>query len=311
MSAIVRSIRKWVARQNFRARRSLIGRIPVKNIERLANVGWLMRSWCDVRWRATGVSRAELGRDLLGLPAEIAQRARAGILLEKLIDQRIYFGRAIRNGESLPDLDAVAQTLADEVRRLKSIAPGKPIFVSPFHYVSQYANIYVVEKMGALLGIDSLAVVSGVPQNQYGDDHALIPGIKVLYTYNDPNRGGLGVRVARALKRHGVAVLFSDVPPYTMHRYPMETVGVSMFGRNARIHNGVFRMGATFDALLLPFYLRFEQGRFKVRLFDPIRLADEGAPQRLAGDIEAALSENYPQWLTSGHPAMYSFAAAK
>ncbi|SAK41164.1 hypothetical protein AWB82_00281 [Caballeronia glebae] len=289
----------------------MLGRVPLKAVERLANAGWMIRSWCDARWRANGLIRAELGRDLLQLPIDVARRARAGILLEKLIDQRIYFGRAIRGGESLPDLDAVAHTLAQQVRYLQGVAPGKPIFVSPFHYVSQYANIYVVEKMGALLGIDSLAVVSGVPQNQYGDDHALIPGIKVLYTYNDPNRGGLGVRVARALKRHGVAVLFSDVPPFTMHRYPMETIGVSISGRNARIHNGVFRMGASFDALLLPFYLRFEQGRFTARLFDDIRLADKDAPQSLAGYIETALSENYPQWLPAGHPAMYSFAAAK
>ena len=122
-------------------------------------------------------------------------------------------------------------------------------------------GVNCVEKVAALLSIKSMAVVSGVPRNQYGDDHALIPGIKVLYTYGETNRGGLGVRVARALKRDGVAVLFSDVPPFTMHRYPMETVGVSMFGRDARIHNGVFRMGETFGAVLLPFYLQSTRNR--------------------------------------------------
>jgi lauroyl/myristoyl acyltransferase len=48
-----------------------------------------------------------------------------------------------------------------------------------------------------------------------------------------------------------------------MHRYPMETVEVTMFGKSARIHNGVFRMGETFGAVLLPFYLRFARGRFE------------------------------------------------
>ena len=142
-----------------------------------------------------------------------------------------------------------------------------------------------------------------VPNFQRGQRHRASSGIT--------QAGGKGINVARALKRHGVAVLFSDVPPFTMHRYPMETVGVSMFGRGARIHNGVFRMGAQFGAILLPFYLRFEQGRFKARLFDSIPLAQENAPQLLADCIETALSENYPQWLTSGHPAMYAFAAAK
>jgi hypothetical protein len=87
-------------------------------------------------------------------------------------------------------------------------------------------------------------------------------------------------------------VLFADVPPFALHRFPMETVGVSMFGRNARIHNGVFRLGTQFDALLLPFYLRFERGRFSAEVLDPIPLAAAGAPQQLAECIESALIDN-------------------
>ncbi|MDR5856694.1 hypothetical protein P9239_05970 [Caballeronia sp. LZ062] len=197
------------------------------------------------------------------------------------------------------------------MNKLKREAPARPVFISPFHFVSQYANIYIVERMAALLGLKSMSVVSGVPRNQYGDDHALIPGIKVLYTYGDANRNGLGVRVARSLKRDGVAVLFSDVPPFTMHRYPMETVEVTMFGKSARLHNGVFRMGDTFGAVLLPFYLRFTRGRFEARLFDPLPLDKPESPQRLAGYIETALGDNYEQWLPAGHPAMYAFAPSR
>ena len=80
----------------------------------------------------------------------------------------------------------------------------------------------------------------------------------------------------------------------------METVGVSIFGRNARIHNGVFRLGAPFNAMLLPFYLRFRQGRFSAELFEPLPLADPDAPQRLAGYIETAALDNYPDWLVVG-----------
>ncbi|KMZ12817.1 Membrane-fusion protein [Candidatus Burkholderia humilis] len=97
--------------------------------------------------------------------------------------------------------------------------------------------------------------------------------------------------------RDGVAVLFSDVPPFTMHRYPMETVGVSMFGRDARIHNGVFRMGETFGVMLLPFYLGFEN---HVRLFDAIPLTDHDAPQRVADCIEIAMLDNFQHWTCAG-----------
>jgi hypothetical protein len=113
------------------------------------------------------------------------------------------------------------------------------------------------------------------------------------------------------LRRNGVAVLFADVPPFTLHRYPMETVGVSIFGRDARIHNGVFRLGAPFGAVLLPFYLRFKRGRFSGELFEPLPLADPDAPQRLAKCIETAVVDNYRDWLVAGHPSMYAFAPTR
>ncbi len=280
-------------------------------VETLALSSWIVRSLFDANCRANGEIRAEIGSAVIGLPENRAVRARFGAQVEKLVDQRIYFGRDIRRSEAWADLDAIAKNLVTVVKTLKHEAPTRPVFISPFHFVSQYANIYIVERMAGLLGLQSMSVVSGVPRNQYGDDHALIPGIKVLYTYGDANRNGLGVRVARSLKRDGVAVLFSDVPPFTMHRYPMETVEVTMFGKSARIHNGVFRMGESFGAVLLPFSLRFARGRFEARIFEPLPLDAPASPQRLAGYIEAALSDNYEQWLPAGHPAMYAFAPSR
>ncbi|MDR5762200.1 hypothetical protein [Caballeronia sp. LZ035] len=274
----------------------------------MAKAAWTLHSLfnCDVL--ASGRIRAEIGRDLLGLPKSQANRASVGAQLESFVDQRLHFGRQLRKLELWPDLDAIARELAQRVETLKREAPDRPVFLSPFHYVSQYANIVLVERVGQLLGLESMAVVSGVLQNQYGDDHALIPGIKVLYTYGDEHRNNLGVRVARSLKRDGVAVLFADVPPFTMHRYPMQTAGVTMFGKHARIHNGIFRLGETFKAHMLPFYLRFGQGKFSLRSFPPLDLSVATAPQMLADYIETALLENYEQWLPAGHPAMYAFA---
>lgn len=304
-------LKKWLALCRFRIARALIGRIPMRSAERFANISLRLGSLFDSVVRAQASIRAEIARDILKLPQRQVQRVRAAVQLEKFVDQRIYFGRDIRKREVLPELEAVAQALASKVRQLKQERPNQPVVVSPFHFVSQYANIYIVERLGALLGLQSLSVVSGVPRNQYGDDHALIPGIKVLYTYGDTNRNGLGVRVARSLKRDGVIVLFADVPPFTMHRYPMETVEVSMFQRSARVHNGVFRMGDNFNALLLPFFLRFENGRFESHIFDHIPLAAPDAPQRLSDCIESALTDNFQQWLPGGHPAMYWFAPSR
>ncbi|MDR5796375.1 hypothetical protein QCE49_23605 [Caballeronia sp. LZ008] len=311
MAAAGFQLKKWLTLQRHRVCHGLIGHIPRRRLETFAFAMSKIQHLLSPTCRADGNIRAEIGRNVIGLPEKQAGRAKFAAQLETLVDQRIYFGRYIRNGESWTDLDAIAESLADQVKALKRNEPSRPVFISPFHYVSQYANIYVVERIAALLGLTSLSVVSGVPRDQYGDDHSLIPGISVLYTYGDANRVGLGVRLARRLKRDGVAVLFADIPPFSMHSYPMETIGVSLLGRNARVHRGIFRIGGQFNALMLPFYLRFEKGCFSARTFDLVELASPTAPQQLADCIQIALSENYQQWTCAGHPSMYAFAPAR
>jgi hypothetical protein len=305
------SLRNGVARARRRLQGGLIARMPASAIEPFAAAVWKARSLVDVRARWNGLSRCEIGSEVLGLAPFSTTQVSSGSLRESLIDKRIYYGRLLRGREDWPDLQRVAAALAARIRQLQAEVPGRPVIVSPFHYVSQYANIYVIDALREMLGLESISVVSGVPRDMYGDDQMLIPSVTVLYTYGDDDRGGLGLRVARTLRRNGVAVLFADVPPFTLHRYPMETVGVSIFGRNARIHNGVFRLGAPFDAMLLPFYLRFRQGRFSAELFEPLPLAAPDAPQWLAGYIESAALDNYPDWLVSGHPSMYAFAPVR
>ncbi|MFP3520124.1 hypothetical protein SB766_28465, partial [Pseudomonas sp. SIMBA_077] len=86
-------------------------------------------------------------------------------------------GRLSRGSEAWPDLQQVAGALARKIAQLQAQEPGRPVIVSPFHYVSQYANIYVIDELRAQLGLESIAVVSGVPRDMYGDDHSLIPGV--------------------------------------------------------------------------------------------------------------------------------------
>ncbi|CAB3644506.1 lysophospholipid acyltransferase family protein [Paraburkholderia rhynchosiae] len=304
-------LRKRLAHAKRGVQVVLIARMPRSAIEPLAAVLWRICGLVDARTGWEGVCRCEIGREVLELALSNPGRVAAGRFRERLIDQRIYFGRLSRGSETWSDLQQVASALARKIAQLQADEPGRPVIVSPFHYVSQYANIYVIDELRALLGLESIAVVSGVPRDLYGDDHSLIPGVNVLYTYGDDDRNGLGLRVARALRRNGVAVLFADVPPFALHRYPMETVSVSMFGRNARIHNGVFRLGAQFNAILLPFYLRFERGRFGAEIFNPLPLAGTGAVQQVARYIEQAAADNYSDWLVAGHPSMYSFAPVR
>jgi hypothetical protein len=290
---------------------AVISRIPLVAIEPIASALWFVKSPFSSNARWSGLERRDYARDVLRLPQSGNRRLLTARTLEKLIDQRLHFGRQRHFAETWPDLRDVARSLAQTIRRLKHETPGRPVIVSPFHYVSQYANIYVIDDLRAQLGLERIGVVSGVPRDLYGSDNAMIPDIDVLYTYDQENRGGLGLQVARSLRRNGVVVIFADVPPYSLSRYPMETVDVSIFGRPARVHNGVFRMGAKLGAVLLPFYLRFDRGRFGGTVLPPIELAAPDAPQRVAQAIEEALTDNYARSLVVGHPSLYAFAPVK
>jgi hypothetical protein len=305
------SLRSSVAYVAHKIRGELIARMPSSAVGPFAVIVWKIRSVVSANARWNGLARCEFGREVLGLASLNTSRVASSSLREALIDQRIYYGRLTRGSEHWPELQHVAAVLARRIRQLRAEHPGRPVIVSPFHYVSQYANIYVVDDLRVALGLESITVVSGVPRDMYGDDASLIPGVTVLYTYGDDDRNSLGLRMARTLKRNGVAVLFADVPPFALYRFPMETVSVSIFGRNARIHNGVFRLGTSCNAVLLPFYLRFRKGRFSAEMFEPFSLAAPGAPQQLARCIEAAVVDNYSDWLVAGHPSMYSFSPGR
>jgi hypothetical protein len=302
-----------VARFRFTLRRRFFARLSFGIVEQAANAGWLFRAACNGRVRAAGIVRYEAGRIDVGLARQHALRTMSASMRESWLDERLYAGRALQR-DQWPDLREVAQQLSQRIRQIKAVETDRVVVLSPFHYVSQYANIYVVDEVRNALGLTSISVVSGVPRDIYGDDTEMIPSIRLLYTYDEnggDSRNGLGLRLIRSLRRDGVAVVFADVPPFALAKFPMETVGVTMNGRQARVHNGVFRLGALTDALLLPFYLRFEHGRFGLRIFEPIALADAAAPQCLAEQIETARRENYPNWLYAGHPSAYHFAATR
>lgn len=294
-------------------RRAVLARLSYGVVERLALASWLIRGAFNGRLRAVGIARYESGRVDVGLTRRDALRTMSANVREAWIDERFYAAHE-RGIDSCPDLREPSAEVTARIRQIRALDPKRPIILSPFHYLSQYAYIYVIDQVRQGLGLDTISLVSGVPRDIYGDDDAMIPSIRVLHTYDGESadrRNTLGLRVARALRRDGVAVLFSDVPPFTLARYPMETLGVSLQGRHARVHAGVFRLGAPLNAYLLPFYLRFENGRFGVRIFDPIALADTDAPQRLADDIDIARKENYPHWLYAGHPCVYHFAPTR
>ncbi|WP_019467304.1 hypothetical protein [Dyella japonica] len=286
--------------------------VSFATLARMAKLRWLWRSVFDVRWRWNGIIRYETGRDLFSLGRDKWLTVMAGGVQERLLDRRIHLGQQKSDAvEHLPDLVAVGRRVADGVAALWASQPDRLVMLSPFHYVSQYANVLAVHEVQRALGVAHIAIVSGVPHDQYGSDAGLTPGIEVLHTFGDGMRNSLGIRLARALVRDRLAVLFADAAPHSMQKYPMDTTGVSILGRPSRIHSGIFRIGQRMGVVLLPYYLTFESGRFGVVLFDPVELADDDAPQQVADCIGSALAQNYESNLFAGYPTLYGFAAVR
>lgn len=296
----------------LRWRDRLLLRLSASWIERAGLLSWGLKSLFSATTRWNGRLRYEWGSDSVSLDPGDAWRTMASEEIEHLIDRRMHLGRLYGIGNHWPELESTAQELASVIARIHRDSPGRPVIVSPFHYVSEYANIYVVDALRAALNLTELAVVSGSPREGYGhQEDILIPGLRILHTLDENNRSALGLRLLRALKQAGAAVLFSDVPPHMMQRFPMETVEVSMLGRPARIHRGVFSIGGHVDAVLLCFHLTFKQGRFGHRSFAPIELRSHDAPQQVADYIEQAYQTAYPNWILADHPSRYGFAPVK
>lgn len=271
----------------------------------LWHCSWLLQP--SAYW--LGLSRQEIGRQSLGLSPGQCAGAEIGYHLEKLLDWKMATARP--EERNWPGLEETARRLSQEIQKLRQLHPASPVILSPFHYVSQYTNIQVCDLVRQYLGLEKLSVVSAVPYGVHWDDHSLIPHLRILYTYADQARNSLGISFVRALKKEGVAVLFADITPWTLARAPMETTGVSLFGKPARIQNGVFRLGAPLQAILLPFALQVRDGRCSAQIHPALSLADPEAPRQLAACIEHSIRSNYPQWLQAGHPAMYWFASAR
>jgi hypothetical protein len=228
-------------------------------------------------------------------------------VVEHLLDRKLYFCDDPLT--RWPSLRQGARSVAHQIDALRREYPTRPVILSPFHYVSQYVNMAVCEALRQQLQLASIAVITAIPADVFGLDRVKLPHIRTLSSADPSAMAGL--RLSRELQRNGVAILFADVPPQSLVSMPMETTAVRLFGRAARVHNGVFRLGKPLDALLLPYYVGFSGRDFRVRTFDPIALAGSDAPQRLADAIETAFLENYAQWLPSDRTAFYYFSPEK
>jgi hypothetical protein len=281
--------------------------VPLRLTDSIATLSCAVAMRVSRERRYQNESRVDIIESVLGTRVENRRAIHATGVVEHLLDRKVYFCDAPLT--RWPSLWQGAQAVARQIDALRRADPTRPVILSPFHYVSQYVNMVVCEALRQQLELTSMAVITAIPADMLGIDHIKLPHIRTLSSAEPSALAGL--RLARELRRNGVAILFADVPPQSLVSMPMETTNVRLFGRAARVHNGVFRLGKPLDALLLPYYIGFSGRDFRVRTFDPIELAHNDAPQRLANAIETAFLENHAQWLPSDRTAFYYFCPEK
>jgi hypothetical protein len=281
--------------------------VPLRLTCRIATLSCSVAMRVSRERRYQNESRVDTIESVLGTRVSNRRAIHATGAVEHLLDRKIYFCDDPLT--RWPSLWQGAQSLARQIDALRRVDPTRPVIVSPFHYVSQYVNMVVCEALRQQLELASMAVITAIPADVFGIDRVKLPHIRTLSSA-DPS-AMTGLRLSRELRRNGVAILFADVPPQSLVSMPMETTNVRLFGRAARVHNGVFRLGKPLDARLLPYYIGFSGRDFRVRTFDPIELAHSDAPQCLASAIETAFLENHAQWLPSDRTAFYYFCPEK
>lgn len=281
-----------------------MARLPLAWIGVLARVASTLAGMRR-RHREAGRIRVEAVHLAWGVDAP---QARYLPILERLLDLRMYHMTPARRARAWPGLAEVVAELAMRIGDIRRLQPGRPIVLAPFHYISQYVNIHVCEELRKALSMPSLAVVSGVPSDMWGNDADHVPRLRVLHTAEDDSRRTMGLAVFRAMKQDGLVVIFADIPPFALFGSPRETVAVRMAGRPARVHNGAFRLGKPLDAVMLPFFLRYEGERMRGQVLDSIELARPQAAQAFADTVQQALRCNPAQWLYLDHPSFYGFS---
>lgn len=134
---LFKALRAWPAAVRRAARLgrdrllgACVARVPLRAIEPLAIAGWYVRSCFNARLRWSGIERREIARDVLKLDPIAGHRVLPGRVLEKLIDQRLHFGRQRNRAEAWPDLQRAATVLAQIIRKANEASPGRPIIVS-------------------------------------------------------------------------------------------------------------------------------------------------------------------------------------
>lgn len=304
---IVFSVRNGVERTG--ALRSLGSRAAMVILRKILRYGYLpallavARALCALRivgrgWRLQNAVATENYRCLTGQTEQI--NAAWIAVRRRLLEEAATWGQ---NPALLQQIQRCARQLDAVVAPLHR--EKHPIILAPLHSVSDVLAAMV----GASVTPGRASVVVSASAARYNRHTRALGGIQLSYCsihqQNKALAGDLMSLLNDVIDGQQNMIIFPDISPdYTLQaegalaaRLPCH-----LFGRAAKLHNGVVRLSAAISAQVVFYHLYYDRG-LHIHIHAPV--AAKAVPGALPGIIEQTLRTRPQDWLLWHNHSLY------
>ncbi|STB68619.1 Lauroyl/myristoyl acyltransferase [Citrobacter freundii] len=220
--------------------------------------------------------------------------------------RRILLEKAATWGQNKALLEQI-QKCADELNTV--VAPmhvsGTPYILAPLHTVSDI----IAAMIGAKVTPGKASVVVSARADLYNQQSRDLGGLPLSYcSIHQENKilaGSLMSLITEVAAGQQNMIIFPDISPdYTeqIEGHMEAKLSCHLFGRIAKLHNGVGRLSAIISARVVFYHLEYDQ-TLRIHIHPPVEAKD--VAETLPNIIEATL-QKYPQdWLLWHSHSLY------
>ncbi len=301
------SVRKWSAQLAWRHRPFTgYGQKAVRAVMRYTPMSLLLltvRALCTLRL---------LGRQYRGRTAVATQNYRCLIGSDRRVDaawiamrrQLLEMGATWgQHSTTLRQMQACTQELDAVVAPL--VAQKTPVVLAPLHCVSDILAAMV----GAGVTPGKASVVVSSSAESYTVASRAMGGVALSYCSIHQDNTSLASELMALMTNVSEGrenmIIFPDIPAdYTVQTHEAQSGKIScrLFGRPAKLHNGVQRFSRIVSAQVVFYHLYYQQG-IKIKIYSPL------SPKEVAATLPTIIENtlrDYPQdWLLWHSHSLY------
>lgn len=215
----------------------------------------------------------------------IAQRRKA-------LDYAATYGK---NQRVVSQLENCAYQLDQFVKPLHQ--SRKPVILAPLHMVSDILAGIVASKTYPGKG----TVIVSANAEQYKEQDRMRGGVNLTYCSIHEQRQGVAKNMISACmdaaENKSNIIIFPDITPdYTLgtHSATSSKLTCRLFGRQARLHNGIVRLAKMLSAEVVFYYLYYDHG-VKIHIYPAV--GAESVEEMMPEIIERSIRAKPQDWL--------------